>query len=140
MRLLALAVAEPDAAWTAELTGKKGTDAAHRSTRRSRPSPCSTGSWTFAREVCATPLGSRRRPREPSRCRQCAATTRLLSSPRSRAADSEWAGRFPERDDRWWALLLGPQAPLDRLDHLSTLSYWAPRVWGPLLQAKGRRS
>ena len=55
------------------------------------------------------------------------------------AADTEWSGKFPERDDRWWVSLLGPDAPLDRLDHLGTLRYYAPRVWGPILHAKGRR-
>ena len=50
-----------------------------------------------------------------------------------RAADSEWAGRFPERDDRWWVLLLGP---LTR--RLSSSTTWARSASGR--RASGVRS
>lgn len=137
VRLLSLAATEPDAPWTAELTGKRGT------VRLLAPSAeQATGILDALVDVRTRgmryPLGI------PPRTARAFAIQALgrdnLSLPRSAllAANAEWAGRFPERRDRWWVSLLGPDAALDQLDHLGTLSYWAPRVWGPALHAKGR--
>ncbi len=136
VRLLALAVAEPDARWAAELTGKKGT--VHLA------APPADLARTFLDALVGFrgkglqfPLGI---PPRTARAYAMQASRGddpgVLRSARL-AAEGEWAGRFPERDDRWWVTLLGPDAPLERLG-LHSLGYYAPRVWGPILHAKGR--
>lgn len=55
------------------------------------------------------------------------------------AAGGEWAGRFPESEDRWWTRLLGAAAPLERLtqtgpgDLDGSLPTQAPAIWRPVL-------
>jgi exodeoxyribonuclease V gamma subunit len=138
VRRLPLAATDPEAARVGQLTGKKGTVhlAAPPADRAIELLDALVDVRTRGLRF---PLGI-----PPKTARAFAMQAARGDAPavlRSAmlAAESEWAGRFPERDDRWWVSLLGPDAPLDRLDHLGTLSYWAPRVWGPLLDAKGRR-
>lgn len=137
VRLLALAVAEPDTAWVAELTGKKG-----RTRLTAPPAEHAVslldGLVNVRTRGLRYPLGLPPKTARAFAVQAVRGDHPAIQQSAFRAADSEWAGRFPERDDRWWAVLLGPEAPLERLNHLSTLSYWAPRVWGPLLQARGR--
>lgn len=139
VRLLALAVAEPGTTWTAQLTGKKGT--VHLA---APPAEGAAGLLDALVDVRTRglrfPLGIP--PKTARAYARQAAWGDSAAAQRSAllAAAGEWAGRFPERDDRWWVALLGPDAPLARLDHLGTLRYWAPRVWGPILHAKGRPS
>lgn len=137
VRLLALAVTEPDSRWTAELTGKMG------AIRLVAPPAEQAivlldGLVDVRTRGLRYPLGL-----PPKSARAFAMQAARGDDPAALrsallAADAEWAGRFPERDDRWWVALLGTDAPLDRLDHLGTLRYWAPRVWGPVLRATGR--
>ncbi|MFW5473169.1 exodeoxyribonuclease V subunit gamma [Knoellia sp. CPCC 206450] len=139
VRLLALAVAEPGTAWTAQLTGKKGT--VHLA---APPAKEAVGLLDALVDVRTRglrfPLGIP--PKTARAYAMQAARGDSAATQRSSllAASVEWAGRYPERDDRWWVALLGPDAPLDRLDHLGTLRYWAPRVWGPILHARGTPS
>ena len=137
VRLLALAVAEPQIHWVAELTGKRG--------KTQLTAPLAEQATTLLEGLVDVRTRGMRYPLglPPKTARAFAVQAVRGDSPAIqqsafRAANSEWAGRFPERDDRWWAVVLGPEAPLERLNHLGTLSFWAPRVWGPLLQARGR--
>lgn len=136
VRLLALAVSEPDTRWVAELTGKTGM------VRLVAP-PAEQAIGLFGALVDVYSRGMRYPLGLPPKTARAFATQAMRGSDETvlrsalRAADTEWAGRFPERDDRWWVSLLGPDASLARLDHLNTLRYWAPRVWGPVLRAKG---
>jgi exodeoxyribonuclease V gamma subunit len=137
VRLLALAVTEPGVRWTAELTGKRGTVRLV-----APPADQATGFLDALVDVRTRgmryPLGI---PPRTARAFAIQAVRRDdLSLPRTAllAANAEWAaGPFPERGDRWWVSLLGPDAPLEQLNHLGTLDFWAPRVWGPVLHAKG---
>lgn len=139
VRLLALAVAEPDAAWIAALTGKKGT--VHLG---GPPAEVAAGLLDALVGVRTKgmqfPLGIPPRTARAYAMQAVRGTSDSVLRSARLAAATEWSGRFPERDDRWWVALLGPDAPLDRLDHLGTLGYYAPRLWGPLLHAKGRLS
>ncbi len=140
VRLLALGVAEPETRWSAELTGKKGM------VRLVAP-PVDIAVTLLDELVGVRTKGLQFPLGIPPKTAHAYAVG--LASPFGspdqrvqralRRADDEWSGRFPERDDRWWVALLGPDAPLHRLDHLGTLRYYAPRVWDPILQAKGQR-
>lgn len=138
-RLLALAVAEPDTAWIADLTGKKGAVrlAAPPAESAARLLDALVGVRTKGQQF---PLGIPPRTARAYAMQAIRGTSDSVLRSARLAADTEWSGRFPERDDRWWVALLGLDAPLDRLDHLGTLGYYAPRVWGPLLHAQGRSS
>ncbi|WP_068401943.1 exodeoxyribonuclease V subunit gamma [Kribbia dieselivorans] len=135
VRLLALAVAEPQTRWSAELTG--------RSTAVHLVAPPPEMAQTLIDELVGARRSGLRFPLAlPPKTGQAFARQAVRGPEHARsawnAAQSEWAaGRFPERDDKWWTFLLGPDAPIERLDPLGSLPYWAPRVWGPILRASG---
>ena len=137
VRLLALAVAEPDTAWVAQLTGKRGT-VQLTAPQSDQAITLLDGLVDVRARGMRYPLGLPPKTARAFAVQAVRGDHPAVQRSAFRAADSEWAGHFPERDDRWWALVLGPQAPLDRLNHKGTLSYWAPRVWGPLLQSENR--
>lgn len=135
VRLLALAVAEPQTRWSAELTGR-GT-----AVRLAAP-PAELALALLDELVGARRSGLRFPLALPPKtaqafARQAQRGPEYAKSSAWQAANVEWAGRFPERDDTWWVFLLGPDAPLERLDPFGSLPYWAPRVWWPLLRASG---
>ena len=102
------------------------------------PSACSTGSWTFAPRGMRYPLGL---PPKTARAFAVQAVRGDLPAIQQSAFSGRRlrVGRPLPRTRR---PLVGPPpraaGPARASDHLGTLSYWAPRVWGPLLQARGR--
>lgn len=135
VRLLALAVAEPDREHRAQLSGKKGglqlrspvpTHAAELlyDLVRYRQSGLRFPMGVPPRTACDFTLAY-----GGSQPGDGPALRRALD--RSRTA---WEGdKFPgENDDPWWALVLGAHSPVESLNRRDGLSYFAPRIWTPI--------
>ncbi len=140
VRLLALAVAEPDRQHRAELLGKKG------GLRLSSPSPADAEA-RLVELVQARQSGMRFPMGVPPKTASAFAAAYRKSRPGdpygvTQALDrarNAWEGdRFSgENDDAWWRLILGKEAPIEALNRLRSLEYFGPRIWSPIHEHGG---
>lgn len=135
VRLLSLAVAEPDHTHLAQLSGKKGglqlsSPGADRARELLhdlvwvRQCGLRFPLGIPPKTACAFALAYR--PSGPN-----APYAVQLALDRAR---SLWEGdRFPgENDDPWWSLVLGAGSRVEELDRLQGISHFAPLVWSPI--------
>jgi len=141
VRLLALALAEPDREHRAELVGKKG------GLRLVSPSPADAEA-RLVELVQARQSGMRFPMGVPPKTASAFAAAYRKTRPGDpyglqQALDrarQRWEGdnRYPgENDDPWWRLVLGPQSRVEALNRLRSLEYFAPRIWNPIHEHGG---
>ncbi|MDN5796056.1 MAG: exodeoxyribonuclease V subunit gamma [Intrasporangium sp.] len=136
VRLLALAVAEPDREHLAQLSGKKGG-------QRLR-SPLPGHAAGFLRELAGVRQSGMRFPigippktaseftrvHRPGEAGGRAEVDAALGRVR---AIWEGSDRYPgESDDPWWGLVLGTHSRVEELDRRNGIGYFAPVVWKPI--------
>lgn len=127
LSLLALTAADPQTTWTAGAVGKKG-KGADRVVLTGVDE--STARATLTDLVALYDLGMQRPLRLPLKTGYAAQRYSL-----GRAAQ-DWAGTYPERDDRSHALVWGANAPFDVLTDGPVdmgLAALAERLWEPVL-------
>lgn len=140
VRLLALAVAEPERKHLAQLNGKKGGQ------QLSSPAPARAAELLhqlvrFRQSGMRFPMGVP--PRTASDFAVAARGSQRVAGPAlQRALDrarSAWEGnKFPgENNDPWWTLVLGANSPVEHLNRHDGLSYFAPRIWTPIQEHGG---
>ncbi|WP_347354439.1 exodeoxyribonuclease V subunit gamma [Intrasporangium sp.] len=136
VRLLALALAEPEQEHHALLSGKKGS-------QRLR-SPGSRRATELLRDLVLCRQSGMRFPMgTPPRTASAFARVYRASGPGDtdalrlafRLTRREWEGtdQYPgERDNPWWRMVLGPGSHIEDLNHLDGLRHFGPRIWGPI--------
>ncbi len=140
VRLLALAVSEPERDHLAQLTGKKG--------GRQLRSPSAESARTLLIGLLHARQSGLRFPmgmppktacafagvHHPDRQGEWPPVDRSLDRVRS-----VWeGGDFPgENDDPWWRLALGPHSRVEELNRRRGIEYFAPRIWHPIRQHGG---
>jgi exodeoxyribonuclease V gamma subunit len=141
VRLLALAVAEPDRVHLARLIGKRGGQ------QLSSPGPgraeallhdlvqVRQSGMRFPMGVppkTASGFARTYRPAQPGS--QSIAVQRALDRVRSTWERDRFAG---ENDDPWWSLVLGKNSRVEELNRLRALEHFAPRIWDPIHEHGG---
>jgi len=141
VRLLALAVAEPDRVQLAQLSGKKGGQ------RLRSPGPVLAEALLqdlvqVRQSGMRFPMGVPPKtasgfarafgPAQPAS--QTIALQRALDGVRPTWEGDRFAG---ENDDPWWSLVLGKNSRVEELNRLRGLEHFAPRIWDPIHEHGG---
>lgn len=139
VRLLAVAVAEPDREHMAQLVGKRG-GLQLRSPSAADAAILLADLVDVRRSGQRFPVGIP--PKTASRFARAFRTARTRRDGDSRAAvqasldraRGEWeGGRFPgENADPWWSLVLGKDSPVEELNRQRGIEHFGPRVWDPI--------
>jgi len=133
VRLLALAVAEPDREHLAQLVGKRG--------GQQLRSPCPDRAEALLVDLVQVRQSGMRFPMgvPPKTASGFARAYRPPhpTDPVQRALDRvrpTWEGdRFAgENDDPWWGLVLGKNSRVEELNRLRGLEHFGPRIWDPI--------